>query len=103
MTSYLQHTKDPDLGALEKRLRKIASYIGPRKNDEHIVITGCSLKAGSRIIKKWRGQTLCVSVFSDHYEYDGRRYESLSAISKELMGSNCSGNIFFGLRSRKYE
>lgn len=101
MPSYRQYAKDPDINALDKRLRKIASYIGPRKNDEHIVITGCSLKAGTRIIKKWRGQTLCVTVFNDHYEYEGRRYDSLSTISKELMGSNCSGNIFFGLRRRK--
>lgn len=36
----------------------------------------------------------------DGYEYQGRRYASLSVIAREITGTRWSGPAFFGLRSR---
>ena len=33
------------------------------------------------------------------YEFDGRSYQSLSRIAKEITGTAWSGPVFFGLKS----
>lgn len=44
-----------------------------------------------------------VKVLDEGFEYQGRRYKSLSKIAKEITGMNWNGFLFFGLqrRSRK--
>ena len=39
-----------------------------------------------------------MTVKDDGFEYEGRPYRSLSAISKEVTGSQWNGFDFFGLR-----
>jgi hypothetical protein len=53
--------------------------------------------AGSIIVKEHRGKTLMVRVLDDGFEYDGRRFASLSAIAKEITGTKWNGFLFFGL------
>jgi Protein of unknown function (DUF2924) len=38
-----------------------------------------------------------VRVLDDGFEYDGRRFSSLSAIAKEITGTKWNGFLFFGL------
>jgi hypothetical protein len=52
---------------------------------------------GSVIVKEHRGQTLVVRVLDDGFEYDGRRFASLSAIAKQITGTKWNGFLFFGL------
>lgn len=57
-----------------------------------------AVKAGTRLIREWRGQTYTVSVTESGFLYAGRSYKSLSAIARVITGSRWSGPIFFGLR-----
>lgn len=59
-----------------------------------------SLKVGTRLIRSWRGQNHHVLVGEKGFEYDGRRYNSLSQIAEEITGAHWSGPRFFGLRKR---
>jgi Protein of unknown function (DUF2924) len=52
---------------------------------------------GSMIVKEHRGKTLMVHVLDQGFEYDGRRFASLSAIAKEVTGTRWNGFLFFGL------
>ena len=52
---------------------------------------------GSVIVKDHRGKTIVVRVLDDGFEYDGRRFASLSAIAKEITGTKWNGFLFFGL------
>lgn len=52
---------------------------------------------GSLIVKKYKGQTLVVKVLDEAFEYDGRRFTSLSAIAGEITGTRWNGFAFFGL------
>jgi len=52
---------------------------------------------GSVIIKEYRGRTIAVRVFDSGFEYDSRRFTSLSAIAKEITGTKWNGFLFFGL------
>jgi hypothetical protein len=52
---------------------------------------------GSLIVKKYKGQTLVVKVLNGGFEYDGRRFTSLSSIAGEVTGTRWNGFAFFGL------
>ena len=52
---------------------------------------------GSLIVKKYKDQTVVVKVLDDGFEYDGRRFTSLSAIAGEITGTRWNGFAFFGL------
>jgi hypothetical protein len=57
-----------------------------------------SLKAGTRLVREWRGITHTVLVHADEFEWNGRRYRSLTLVAREITGAHWSGPRFFGLR-----
>lgn len=64
------------------------------KGEEHMVLVLDPIHSGERARRRgwWR------------YEYNGRRYKTLSAIAYEITGDRyMSGNRFFGLRLRRRE
>ncbi len=52
---------------------------------------------GSVIVKEHRGRRIIVRVLDSAFEYDGKRFRSLSAIAKEITGTKWNGMLFFGL------
>jgi hypothetical protein len=56
------------------------------------------IKAGTRLIRDWRGQAHRVTVLENGYEYAGKRYSSLSQIARLITGTRWSGPLFFGLK-----
>jgi len=52
---------------------------------------------GSLIVKQYKNDTLVVKVLDGGFEYDGRRFTSLSAIAGEITGTRWNGYIFFGM------
>ena len=55
--------------------------------------------AGTRLIREWAGVEHEVTVERDGFEYQGRRYKSLSAIARAITGTRWNGWRFFGLRA----
>ena len=53
--------------------------------------------AGTLLVKEFNGNTLVVKVLDEGFEYDGRRFTSLSAIAQEITGTKWNGFRFFGL------
>jgi hypothetical protein len=49
------------------------------------------------ITRDYKGRKLLVSVLDDGFEFEGRKFRSLSAIAKEVTGSHWNGVHFFGL------
>ena len=56
---------------------------------------------GTAIVKQYRGRSILVHVLDDGFEYDGRRFGSLSAIAREITGTRWNGLLFFGLAKGK--
>jgi Protein of unknown function (DUF2924) len=54
---------------------------------------------GTRLIRQWRGAEHCATVLDDGYEYQGRRYKSLSAVARAVTGTRWNGPLFWGLRN----
>jgi len=52
---------------------------------------------GSLIVRTYKAETIVVKVLNDGFEYDGRRFSSLSAIAGEITGTRWNGFAFFGL------
>ncbi len=56
---------------------------------------------GSWIERKYKGQMLRVLVLNEGFEYEGRRYRTLTAIAKEVSGQHVGGFRFFQLGFQK--
>ncbi len=54
--------------------------------------------AGTRLLREYQGVEHVVTVTRDGYEYQGRPYQSLSAIARAITGTCWNGWLFFGLR-----
>jgi len=56
--------------------------------------------AGTRLIREWRGVQHVITIRPDDFEFEGRPYQSLSAIARHITGTRWNGWTFFGLRTR---
>src|SRR6266446_1262309 len=83
--------------ALQRRLQTLAGEFekGARSFDP-----GIMLKTGATLVRQWRGRTHTVLVREDGFEYEGRRYRSLTVIAERITGAHWSGPRFFGLGKR---
>ena len=60
------------------------------------------LIAGTRLCRVWQGVEHTVTVLhGGGFDWEGRRYASLSAVARAITGTRWNGPLFFGLRSGK--
>ena len=59
------------------------------------------LKPGARFVREWHGRIHSVIVLDDAFEFEGKRYRSLTQIAREITGAHWSGPRFFGLVKRR--
>jgi hypothetical protein len=71
-----------------------------RRGEELIGSTRSSLKPGTRLIRQWQGRVHRVLVLDDGYEYEARRFSSLTQVATAITGTHWSGPNFFGLKKR---
>ena len=57
--------------------------------------------AGTVLCRRYRERTVEVKVLAEGFEYEGRRYESLSAVARAITGTRWNGLLFFGLSKRR--
>jgi len=57
--------------------------------------------AGTRLIREYRGIQHTVTVTANGFEWQGRPYQSLSAIARAITGTRWNGRVFFGLKSHR--
>ena len=55
---------------------------------------------GTKLLREWNGVEHMVTMLSDGYEWNSRKYKSLSAVAKAITGTNWNGFRFFGLRDK---
>jgi hypothetical protein len=59
------------------------------------------LKAGTVLVREWRGIEHRVLVLDGGFEHRDRRYKSLSHVARAITGTNWSGPRFFGLEPKQ--
>lgn len=57
--------------------------------------------AGTRLVREWNGVEHTVTVLRDGFEFEGRKYKSLSAVARAIAGTRWNGWRFFGIREIK--
>ena len=57
-------------------------------------------KAGTRLVRSWKGELHGVTGLDEGFEYRGNRFATLSGIAREITGTRWSGPVFFGLREK---
>ncbi len=57
-------------------------------------------RVGTILVREWHGTKHQVSVVKDGFLYRSKRYRSLSQIARTITGTQWSGPLFFGLKSR---
>ena len=83
--------------ALRRRLQSLAAA---SEEGALTVDRGIVLKAGTTLVRQWRGHTHTVLVQKDGFEHEGQRYRSLTVIAERITGAHWSGPRFFGLAKR---
>jgi DUF2924 family protein len=59
-------------------------------------------RPGTVLKREYRSETIAVTVLADGFDYQGRHYNSLSAIAAAVTGTRWNGLTFFGLtRTRR--
>ncbi len=82
--------------AAKRKLRAFAEQL--ETGDGTAFDAGIALKPGAKLVREWGGDTYVVIALEDGFEFDGRRYRSLSQIAREITGAHWSGPRFFGLK-----
>lgn len=87
----LRAPRDPiRTGAAETRERTTRDCISPSRDPRLPV-------PGTLLAREFRGRDIVVKVLDEGFEFEDRRYQSLSAIAKEITGSKWNGFLFFGI------
>jgi hypothetical protein len=81
--------------------RDIERQIKRLGKDDGEAMIAPSLKPGTRLVRSWRGKMHQVLVLDEGFEFDGRRYASLTQIAGDITGTHWSGPRFFGLVTRR--
>lgn len=80
---------------LEALTDELEGKLSRRRRVENLPI------AGTRLIREWKGVEHTVTVRENDFEYQGRPYQSLSAIARSITGTRWNGHIFFGLKNTR--
>lgn len=80
----------------KQRLREIAAAV--RGADVEGARIAPRIKPGTKLIRSHKGVTHIVLVLPEGFEWQGRQYDSLSAIATAISGTRWNGWTFFGLK-----
>ena len=86
-------------GALLRDIEQLRKQY--ERTGEAIVLPAVRIKAGTRLVRDWGGNSHQVVVLEDGFLYQDRRYTSLTQIAFDITGTKWSGPRFFGLVDRK--
>ncbi len=92
------------LAGLKPSTQRVLERIADnRSKDASQYISQRRARAGTVLIREWRGVSHRVTVFDNDVVYRDRRYKSLSEVARTITGSRWSGPLFFGLKGRARE
>jgi hypothetical protein len=77
------------------KLDALADALDPRAARKRLVNGPV---VGTQLIREWRGVEQKVTVLADGFEWEGRRYKSLSAVARAITGTRWNGWAFFGMK-----
>lgn len=87
-----------DRNLMDRNKRRIQELLETGKNRK--LDRDISMMAGTVLTREYQGKAYRVMASADgQYEFEGRAYQSLSMIAREITGTRWSGPVFFGLKT----
>ena len=86
-----------------RMLDLLADEVEGHSKRKHQIIDPRNPVTGTRLIREWEGVEQTFTVLKDGFDWQGRKFKSLSAVAREISGTRWNGYRFFGLRERKRE
>jgi len=91
------------LGGLSRETRRtldlLADEIAGHGGHKTIIADPRNPIIGTRLIREWDGVEHTVTVMKDGFDWQGRKFKSLSAVARAITGTQWNGYRFFGLRA----
>ena len=84
-----------------RMLDALADEVEGKKVRRSVIADPRNPVIGTRLVREWDGTEHTVTVLNDGFDWQGRRYKSLSAIARGITGTRWNGYRFFGLRENK--
>ena len=85
--------------ATVKKLEALGEQIDGKRSGKRKPRMDAKPIAGTRLVREWQGTVQTVTVTADGFEWQGRPYQSLSAVARAITGTRWNGWIFFGLKT----
>ena len=86
--------KPVEAGMIQEKARTTTSRISSGR-DPRLPMPGTILA------REFQGRDIVVKVLDNDFEFEGRRYKSLSAIAREVTGTKWNGFLFFGIAQNR--
>jgi Protein of unknown function (DUF2924) len=64
-------------------------------------VASSQLKLGTQLVREHAGVLHRVTVLEGAYAWEGKTFNSLSAVAKSITGTNWNGHRFFGLKEKE--
>jgi hypothetical protein len=80
----------------KRRLREIVDAL--RRGNPDAAGVARTIKPGTQMLRQWRDKTHVVTAVTSGFEWNGHTYKSLSAVAKQITGTNWNGYAFFGIK-----
>ncbi len=84
-----------------KLLDALADEVEGKKVRQSVISDPRNPVIGTRLVREWDGAEHVITVMTDGFNWQGRRYKSLSAVARDITGTRWNGYRFFGLRDIK--
>jgi len=82
-------------------LDALADEVAGKKVRKSVISDPRNPVIGTRLVREWDGAEHVITVMKDGFNWQGRRYKSLSAIARDITGTRWNGYRFFGLREAR--
>ena len=82
-------------------LDALADEVEGKKVRKSVITDSRNPVIGTRLVREWDGAEHVITVLKDGFDWQGRRYKSLSAVARDITGTQWNGYRFFGLRENK--
>ncbi|WP_055038717.1 DUF2924 domain-containing protein [Blastochloris viridis] len=92
-------------GGLSRETRRaldlLADEVEGRIGRKAIIADGRNPVVGTKLVRPWDGVEHTVTVLPDGFDWQGRKFKSLSAVARAITGTQWNGYRFFGLRESR--
>ncbi len=90
------HIQEKAFGGHDASTLRLLDAYGRQDVDKVVLFR--RLKPGTSVVREYQGVRHIVTITEGGFAWQGRTYDSLSAIAREITGSRWNGPRFFGLR-----